>query len=154
MKRAILLFSLLCFAMSLSAQNITVKGKVLDVSSGEGIPYATLVVKGTSEWTTSKDDGSFLIEAPANGTLSVSLIGYTSKDVAIDSRQKIIVELVSDMDVLSESVVIGYGVQQKKLITGSTVQVKGDDLTKLSNTSPFSALQSQSPGVTITQSSG
>ena len=155
MKRLALL-SILCFAAAaqLLAQNITVKGTVVDASSGEGIPSATIVVRETSNWTTADLDGAFTIEAPAKGTLSVSILGYAPAEIAVDGRRTIRIELVSDLDELSESVVIGYGVQQKKLLTGSTVQVKGDNLTKLSTTTVLGALQSQSPGVQITQNSG
>lgn len=136
------------------AQNLTVKGTVTDASNGEPVPFATVVVKGTSLWATTQSDGTYEIESPVNGVLNVSILGYAGQDVNVDGRTVLNIQLAPEFDALSESVVIGYGVQQKKLVTGSTVQVKGDDLTKLSTTSALGALQSQSPGVTITQSSG
>ena len=151
----LLLFLLAGFAaLSLNAQNLTVKGKVVDGASGEPIPYATIVVKGMSTWTTTDLDGFYSIQAPANATLSVDCLGYVSTETAVSGQTAIDITLYQDLDQLSESVVIGYGVQQKKLLTGATVQVKGDDLSKLSTTSALGALQSQTPGVSITQNSG
>ena len=155
MKRHLLLLLSFCIAATqVFAQDITVKGNITDSATGEGIPYATVVVRETSEWTTTSDNGSYSITAPVNGTLSVTILGYSPVEVAIESRTNINITLTSDLDELSESVVIGYGVQQKRLLTGSTVQVKGDNLTKLSTPSVLGALQSQTPGVQITQNSG
>jgi len=147
--------AVMCFVASQAfAQNITVKGTVTDAQTGEPIPFASVVVKGTSTWATTREDGSFSIEASGNATLSVALLGYAGAEIAVDGRANVSIALAPEFDTLSESVVIGYGVQQKKLLTGSTVQVKGDALTKLSATTALGALQSQSPGVTITQNSG
>lgn len=153
--KTIFLFLLSGFtALTLNAQNLTVKGTITDGNNGDPVSFASVVVKGTGVWTTSDAEGSYSVQAPANGTLSVSSLGYIAKDVAINGSQTVDIKLFQDMDQLSESVVIGYGVQQKKLLTGSTVQVKGDALTKLSTTSVLGALQSQSPGVSIIQNSG
>ena len=141
-------------ALNLNAQNLTVKGTITDGSNGDPIPFATVVVKGMTTWTTTDADGKYTIDAPSNGTLSVACLGYTDMEIAIASRSIIDIVLTPDFDALSEAVVIGYGVQQKKLITGSTVQVKGEELAKLNTASALGALQSQSPGVSITQNSG
>ena len=141
-------------ALNAGAQNLTVKGTVTDGTNGEPVPFASIVVKGTSVWTTTDADGNYTVEAPSNGVLSVDILGYISEEVAIGARSVVDIVLNPDLDQLSESVVIGYGVQQKKLLTGSTIQVKGDELAKLSTTTALGALQSQSPGVSITQSSG
>ena len=141
-------------ALGLQAQNLTVKGTITDGATGDPVPFASVVVKGTGAWTTSDAEGHYTVEAPATATLSVESLGYVSAAVAVDGKTALDITLYPDLDQLSEAVVIGYGVQQKKLLTGSTVQVKGGDLTKLSTTSVLGALQSQSPGVTITQASG
>ena len=156
MKAKLLFLSLLSgfAALSLNAQNLTVKGTITDGSNGDPVPFASVVVKGTGAWTASDAEGHYTVEAPANGTLSVESLGYISAEIAVSGQSALDIVLYPDHDMLSDAVVIGYGVQQKKLLTGSTVQVKGNDLTKLSTTSVLGALQSQSPGVTITQSSG
>ncbi len=142
------------FAWNLQAQNLTVRGTITDASTGAPVPYASVVVKSTSAWTTSDADGSYEIQAPSSGTLSVAILGYQEEEVAVNGRSTVNIALTPELDQLNESVVIGYGVQQKKLVTGSTIQVKGDELAKLSTTSAVAALQSQSPGVNITQNSG
>ena len=141
-------------AWNLQAQNITVRGRITDEATGAPVPYASVVVKSTSAWTTSDAEGLYTIQAPANGVLSVGMLGYNDAEESIGGRSTVDIVLSPELDQLSESVVIGYGVQQKKLVTGSTIQVKGDDLAKLSTTSAVAALQSQSPGVNITQNSG
>ena len=152
--KLLLSFTVALAALSVSAQNRTVKGTVTDGASGEPVPFASIVVKGTSQWTTTDIDGQYAVEAPSNGVFSVEILGYVSQEVPVDGRSVVDIVLQPDLDQLSESVVIGYGVQQKKLLTGSTIQVKGDELTRLNTTTALGALQSQSPGVTITQNSG
>lgn len=157
MKKVKVLFLMMALslaALSASAQNIVVKGTVTDAADGTPVPHATIVVKGTSVWTTTENDGTYSIESPVNGVLSVSNLGYAEAEIKVEGRTVVNIQLAPEFDALSESVVIGYGVQQKKLLTGSTIQVKGDDLAKLSTTSALGALQSQSPGVQITQNSG
>lgn len=157
MKKVKVLFLMMALslaALSASAQNIVVKGTVTDAADGTPVPYATIVVKGTSVWTTTENDGTYSIESPVNGVLSVSNLGYAEAEIKVEGHTVVNIQLAPEFDALSESVVIGYGVQQKKLLTGSTIQVKGDDLAKLSTTSALGALQSQSPGVQITQNSG
>lgn len=157
MKKVKVLFLMMALslaALSASAQNIVVKGTVTDAADGTPVPHAAIVVKGTSVWTTTENDGTYSIESPVNGVLSVSNLGYAEAEIKVEGRTVVNIQLAPEFDALSESVVIGYGVQQKKLLTGSTIQVKGDDLAKLSTTSALGALQSQSPGVQITQNSG
>ncbi|MBO4761503.1 MAG: TonB-dependent receptor plug domain-containing protein, partial [Bacteroidales bacterium] len=154
MKKLSLLLLLALFPAGVFAQVATVKGTVTDAGTGDPVPYATVVVKGTSNWTTTDKDGLYSIESPANGVLSVSLLGYSNVEEKVNGRTLVDISLVPEFDQLMETVVVGYGVQQKKLVTGSTIQVKGDDLMKLSTTSALGALQSQTPGVNITQNSG
>lgn len=158
MKKVKILFLMMvmCLMGGLNAlaQTLVVKGTITDASNGDPVPFATVVVEGTSLWTTTQSDGTYEIDSPVNGVLAVSILGYAETKVNVDGRKEVNIQLAPEFDALSESVVIGYGVQQKKLVTGSTVQVKGDDLTRLSTNSALGALQSQSPGVQITQNSG
>lgn len=158
MKKVKILFLMMvmCLMGGLNAlaQTLVVKGTITDASNGDPVPFATVVVEGTSVWATTQSDGTYEIDSPVNGVLAVSILGYAETKVNVDGRKEVNIQLAPEFDALSESVVIGYGVQQKKLVTGSTVQVKGDDLTRLSTNSALGALQSQSPGVQITQNSG
>ena len=158
MKKVKILFLMMvmCLMGGLNAlaQTLVVKGTITDASNGDPVPFATVVVEGTSVWATTQSDGTYEIDSPVNGVLAVSILGYAETKVNVDGRKEVNIQLAPEFDALSESVVIGYGVQQKKLVTGSTIQVKGDDLTRLSTNSALGALQSQSPGVQITQNSG
>ncbi|SKC35886.1 TonB-linked outer membrane protein, SusC/RagA family [Bacteroidales bacterium WCE2008] len=154
MKRLSILVLLALSPLGLFAQNSTVKGTITDAGSGEPLPFATVVVNGTSNWTTSDKDGLYSIEAASNAVISVSLLGYATVEENVNGRTKVDFALIPEFDQLTETVVVGYGVQQKKLVTGSTIQVKGDELMKMSQNSALGALQSQTPGVNITQNSG
>jgi TonB-linked SusC/RagA family outer membrane protein len=100
-------------------------------------------------------DGNFELTVPVGATLEFSYIGCITQTVAVVAgRANYDVTLVEDSQSLDEVVVVGYGVQKKKLVTGATVQVSGDKLQKLSTTNAFTAMQSQTPGVNISQNSG
>ncbi|MGL4851656.1 MAG: SusC/RagA family TonB-linked outer membrane protein [Phocaeicola sp.] len=130
-----------------------ITGSVVDVM-GEPIIGANVVEKGTTNGIITDLDGNFVLNVNPNAIVEVSFIGYTTQDIRISNQSTIKVILVEDSKSLDEVVVVGYGVQKKKLVTGATVQVKGDDIAKLNTTSALGALQSQTPGVQITQATG
>ena len=114
---------------------------------------ATIMEKGTSNGTVTDLDGNFSLDVQPGAVLVISYIGYTTQEIPVGNRTNISVTLSEDSDVLEEVVVVGYGVQKKKLVTGATVQVKGEDIAKLNTTNALTAMQSSTPGVQITQSS-
>jgi len=151
--KKILFFFLLCCSMTAMAQTaVTVNGTVMG-SDGQPVIGATVLQDGTTNGTTTSADGTFTIKTTVGSVLSISSIGYKTAQVTVKNGQVSVI-LDVDNEFLDEVVVVGYGVQKKKLVTGSTVQVKGEDITKLSTTSVLGALQSQTPGVNITQNSG
>ena len=134
--------------------NDGITGKVVD-QQGEALPGVTVVVKGTQMGTATDADGNFsLPDAPRTGALQVSFIGMKSQEIAINNRSSIQIVMEDETVSLNEVVAIGYGVQKKKLLTGATVEVDGDNLQKLNTVNVFTAMQSQTPGVSITQNSG
>ena len=135
-----------------SAPTQKVVGTVVD-QSGDPIIGANVLVKGTQNGTITDFDGRFTIEAPSGAILVVSYIGYIQQEVKV-TGDKLTIRLAEDSKSLEEVVVVGYGVQKKKLVTGATVQVKGDEIANRNTVSPLSALQNQSPGVNIVQTSG
>ncbi|MDD4514131.1 TonB-dependent receptor [Massilibacteroides sp.] len=147
---------LLVYSLPAMAQTgMKVKGVV--TSGADGLPLigVNVVQKGTTNGTVTDFDGNYELTIPANAEIEFSYIGYLNQSIRVQSGQSTYnVILNEDSQSLEEVVVVGYGVQKKKLITGATVQVSGDNLQKLSTTSALSALQSQTPGVNITQSSG
>ena len=117
---------------------------------------AYVVVRGTMNGGSTDADGRVVLNnVPDNTTLVVTYLGYVTQEIALMNNQTFVeIILQEDAQALEEVVVVGYGVQKKKLVTGATVQVSGDDIAKLNTISPFTALQSQAPGVTIVQNNG
>ncbi len=140
-------------AAAASAQPKKVTGKVVD-ANGEPVIGATIKEQGTANGTITDFDGNFTLDVADNAMLEVSYIGYKSQELQAVAGRTLSVTLREDTEVLDEVVVVGYGVQKKKLLTGATVNVSGDNIQKLNTVSPFSALQSQSPGLSITKTSG
>ena len=149
--RSFLLLSILCF-FAICAKAQTVSGVVKD-EVGEPIIGASVTVQGSREGAITDFDGNFKVKAASNATLNISYVGFVTQQVQVGGRSNISVILVEDNNSLEDVVVIGYGTQKKKLITGATVQVKGEDIAKLNTTNALEAMQSQTPGVQITQSS-
>ena len=150
-KPLVFLFLLCLFPMGALAQS-TVKGTVID-EAGEPIIGATVQVQGAKTGAITDFEGNFSVEAASNATLLISYVGYVTETVSVQGRNNIQVTLREDATSLNDVVVIGYGTMKKKLVTGATVQVKGEDIAKLNTTNALEAMQSSSPGVQITQSS-
>lgn len=137
----------------LSAQNSRSVSGVVN-GGGEKLIGVQILEKNTNNGTVTDVDGTYSLSVKENATLEFSYIGFKTKEVKVGNQSKIDITLEEDINVLDEVVTIGYGVQQKKLITGATVQVKGDDIAKLNTVSALAALQSQTPGVNIVKTSG
>ena len=131
----------------------TVKGTVISGSDNEPLIGASVMVEGTRNGAVTDLDGNFAISAKNGQTLEVSYLGFITQKVKV-TGSVINVTLNEDKQSLDEVVVVGYGVQKKKLVTGATVQLKGEDIAKLNTTNPLSAMQGQTPGVNIVSTSG
>ena len=147
----IMIFSALWGGFAASAQNRAISGKVID-ANGEAVIGAAVMVSGTTNGATTDLDGVFSLTVAPGTSLEVSCIGYVTRRVA--AAENMVITLQDDSEMLEETVVIGYGVQRKKLVTGSTVSVSGDKLASTHSVDAFGALQSQASGVNITQNSG
>ena len=115
---------------------------------------ASIMEKGTSNGTVTDVDGNFSLNVNPGATIVVSYIGYKTQEIVVGNQSNFSILLEEDNASLDEVVVVGYGVQKKKLVTGATVEVKGEDIAKLNTTQVLGALQSQSPGVSIQANSG
>jgi TonB-linked SusC/RagA family outer membrane protein len=141
-------------AVNVFAQNITVKGKVTD-SRGEPVVGATVMLSGNQTvGTLTELDGSYSISVPSNASLTFSCVGYATQTVAVGGRTAVNVVFEEDTEFLDETVVIGYGTQKKKLLTGATINISGDEIQKQNTTNALGALYSSVPGVNIVQASG
>lgn len=147
----ILLFSVII----IHAQNFNIKGSVVDAKSNEAIIGASIMVKGTSTGTVTDLDGGFVLEdLKGNNILSISYVGYKTKEVAVNSSQRTVaVKLEEDSEILDEVVVVGYGTQKKQDITGSVVSVGEGKFTEGVNTNAFQMINGKAAGVNISQSS-
>lgn len=147
-----LVFSLLSIA-GLYAQSVREISGIIS-ASGEPLIGASVAEKGTTNGTVTDINGKFTLKIKDNSSIEVSYIGYKPKTTSVGKAKDFNIVLEEDANLLDEVVAIGYGVQKKKLNTGATVQVKGDDLAKLNTTSPLQALQGKTPGVQISSTSG
>ena len=155
MVRKIVLSIVAVLALSFSAlaQNQKVTGTVKD-DLGRPIVGATVFVDGTSIGVTTNMDGDFALQAPANGTLLVSFIGYEGVRVEIAGKSKIDVVLHEDTQAIDEVVVTGYGVQRKASFTGAAAVLDNSVLEKKSDANFVKALEGSVPGVQMNNSTG
>ena len=129
------------------AQNINVSGMVSDASTGEGIPFASIQVKGTMNGTATDADGNYSISVPNNAILIVSSIGYLNQEVAVDGRAVVNVMLAPDTESIEETVVVAYGTAKRESVTGAISTVKSDAIDKRPVTSVTNVLEGMSTGV-------
>jgi len=149
-----ILVMMLCSIGAASAQNSgKVSGKIVSDADGEPLVGVSVLVKGTTTGAVTDVNGAFTLNAKDGQALVISYMGYNTQQVAVKS-DFISIRLQEDKKSLEEVVVVGYGVQKKKLVTGATVQVKGEDLQKMNTTNALQAMQGQTPGVNITSKSG
>lgn len=152
MRKLYSLILLLLLGTAAFAQT-TVTGKVTD-SKGDGLPGVSVALKGTSTGVISDADGVYSINAPADGTLIFSFVGFKTTQATVGGRTTVDVTMEEDLTALEEVVVIGYGVQKKSVATASISKVDAKNLENFSNQRLEQMLQGQVPGVTIKPSSG
>ena len=136
------------------AQTVKVQGTVQD-SQGKGIPNVTISINGQRGGTTSDKDGNFTLNVNSlQSRLLFSSIGYNNEEVALNGKSSVTVTLTNSESNLGEVVVVGYGTQRKRDLTGSISNVSANQIKNLSLTSPEQALQGRVAGVNVVTSSG
>lgn len=140
---------------TLSAQNRTVSGKVLDALQ-EPLIGVSIVIDGTAQGSITDVDGAFELQIPAGGaTLNFSYVGYLTEKVKVKPGQKnIVVYMQEDAIMLDEAVVIGYGTQKKVNLTGAVATVGSEKLENRATQSLANMLQGSVAGLNVTTSSG
>lgn len=128
--------------------DIRVTGRVTG-DNGEGIPSASITVKGTSRGTVTDLTGSFAITVPENATLVVSAIGYNPVEVQVNNQQVINIKLEQSTKKMDEVVVIGYGAASKRDLTGSITKISGKEIADKPNVNPIASLQGRVAGLYI-----
>ena len=135
-------------------QSKTITGVITSGTDGFPLIGVSVQVQENSTGSITDLDGRYSVQASEGQTLVFSYIGFKSQTIKIGTSSIINVVLIEGNEMLDEVVVVGYGVQKKKLVTGATVQVKGDKIAELNTTNPLQAMQGQTPGVNITSISG
>ncbi|WP_119080048.1 SusC/RagA family TonB-linked outer membrane protein [Chitinophaga alhagiae] len=134
-----------------SPQDVKVTGKVTD-ATGASVPGATVHVKGTSTGTVTDAEGNYSITVPDNGVLVFTYIGYVTQEVPITDQTVVNIVLQTASQDLEQVVVVGYGTQRKRDLTGTITSVKGEDIARMPNTNPISSLQGKVAGLTVVNS--
>ena len=159
MKKAKLFIAALTLLASAAisfAQNVNVSGTVTDAKNGEPVVGAAVQLKGsTTKYSMTDIDGRYSLTVPSDGTLSVSLLGYKTQEVAVAGRARIDIQLTEDTEVLQDAIVMGYGSAKKiSAITGSAATVNSKLLQNAPVASVGDALQGQVAGLQVWSNSG
>ena len=152
LKRAMsVVLGLVLGASALLAQNITVTGTVTDVQN-EPLVGASVLQSGTTNGTMTDVDGNFTLSVPKGAELEISSIGFTTLKLKAEPNMK--VALPEDVEMLNETVVVGYGVQKRESLTSSISQIRSEDIGMTKSPDAVTALQGKVPGLMITQNTG
>src|SRR5699024_10212181 len=145
---------LLLWSVSSMAQQ-TVSGTVASAGTGETLPGVNILIKGTSQGTSTDMQGHYVLEGVSSAdTLVFSFIGFQTQTIPVNGRTTINVDLVPSTLTGQELVVVGYGTQQRRNITGSISQVEGSEIAQAPVSNVTQALSGNIAGVSITPHSG
>ena len=136
------------------AQDVTVTGKVVDSSTGEPVPFASIQLKGTLTGGSTDADGNYSILVHDDAVLIFSSIGYQTQEVEVAGRAAINVNLAPDSEMLDETIVVAFGTTTKEAFTGSATVLKTDDLIKTQSSNVSDALVGKVAGVQFAAASG
>ena len=149
---------LLCIAAALpvvlNAQNVQVTGTVKESNTEEAIPYVSILVKGTLTGTFTDDNGKFSISVKPGSMLEFSSVGYVTTAVTVGDNHVLNVFLKQDAEYLQDVLVVAYGTASRAAFTGSAVQVKGEDIAKVSSESVDKGMIGRIAGVRISSDNG
>ena len=134
---------------------IRVSGKVISADNPDGIPGVNIIIKETTKGTITDIDGNYEIDVPSNeSVLLFSSIGYYTEEISVGDQRIINIELIPDIQTLDEIVVVGYGSQSKRDITGSVQTVDFEEMSEIPVAQITQKLQGRLSGVQINQYTG
>lgn len=149
---------ILMFVLSSSwmyGQNFEIKGKVLEEGTNMPLPSVNILIKGTNQGTATDFDGLFTLKnVPSGSTLVFTSIGFAPQEVVVTSNQELTITMKEDAQSLESVIVIGYGTQKKKEVTGAVSVLESEAIEKLNPVRVEQALQGQVAGVNVTSNSG
>jgi TonB-linked SusC/RagA family outer membrane protein len=154
MKIKLLYFLFLCTANSIYAQQVQISGTVISSEDNFPIAGANILIQGKNAGTTTDFDGNYELSVENGDSIIISYLGFTSETILVKDQSKINVTLTPDNGLLDEIVVIGYGSQRKKEVTGAVVVIDAKAIEKLNPVRVEQALQGQISGVNVTTASG
>lgn len=141
----------LLVSLGANAQDRQVTGKVTDAADGTGLPGVSVQVKGTGKGVATGTDGSYKLTVGSGATLVFSYVGYLNQEVPVGSKSVIDVKLGNDTKALEEVVVVGYGTQKKKEVSGTVTSVSSKDFNAGVISNPLQGIQGKVAGLTINQ---
>jgi TonB-dependent starch-binding outer membrane protein SusC len=133
-------------------QDIRITGRIVS-ETGEPVSGASVVVKGAGRGTSTDADGNFTLTVPENATLVITAIGFNPQEVAVNNQQQLSVRLLQSNVKMDEVIVVGYGTQRRRAVTGAVSTVKGDQLSKQPLLTPVQGIQGLAPGIQVVGSS-
>lgn len=155
--RIVVLFCFLLISTSLTFSSVlqtqNVRGTVMD-GKGEPCIGATILQKGTQNGTITDANGNFSLSVPGNATLVISFIGFTTREIEVNNQRELTIQLTENLEMLSELVVVGYGVQKKVDVVGSISQVTSKELASIPQANVANMLTGAMTGLSVIQSSG
>ena len=148
------LILMMLFSTNTFAQQF-LTGRVTDSESNQGLPGVNVAIKGTTTGTSTDGAGNFKLSVPKDkSALVFSYVGYINQEIAIANRTTINISMVSDNQTLSEVVVVGYGNQERRDVTGAVATIKTQNIKDLPVTSIDQKMAGQVAGVQVNQVSG
>lgn len=130
-----------------------IRGKIT-TADGETVIGANIIEMGTTNGTITDSNGNFVLSVEKDAIIHISYIGFLEQDIKTSGKNSFNIILYEDTQALEDLVVVGYGVQKKKLVTGANVSISSETLENQHSTSALEAMQAYTPGVNITQASG
>jgi TonB-dependent starch-binding outer membrane protein SusC len=146
-------FLLLLITLGAYAQKSAVTGTITD-AGGAPMPGVNVILKGTTNGTSSDGNGNFTIEASPDDILVISFIGYSTQEIKVDNQTRIDIKMQEDVSTLSEIVVVGYGEMKRTDLSSAQVSVSSEQIAKTVNTTFEQGLQGRAAGVYVTQNTG
>jgi TonB-linked SusC/RagA family outer membrane protein len=138
--------------MTTNSAEVEISGTITD-ENGDPLPGASVFVKGTSQGTVTDIQGKFRLSVPDNGVISISFIGYITQDISVSGRTVINVQLAVDAEMLQEVVVVGYGTQNRRDLTGAVGSISSVEISRANPIQAAAALQGQVAGININKTS-
>lgn len=154
MRKILSLVLFVCCVYSMHAQNISITGNVKSADDQIGLPGVNVIIKNSNAATVTDFDGNFKIDIPVGSIIEFSYLGFQTQSLKVTSNESLSVLLNQDVSSLNEVIVVGYGTQTKKEITGAVSVVNSETIEAVNPTRIEQALQGQVAGVNITTSSG